>query len=80
MSYEVSFLHVLREINRSNKFIQPFQVDVLGCPQRDSKQQVKFFAYRSASSKTTNCKRDFQNFSRGTKRFLNAVNFHGHEL
>ena len=67
-------------INRSNKFIQSFQVDVVKRAQSDSKQQVRYFAYTQALTEATNCREDFQNFSGGTNSFVPAEDFHGHEL
>ena len=39
LSYEVSFLHVLKN-QKSNNFFQSFQVDVVRHAQSDLKQQV----------------------------------------
>ena len=71
---------IWRGINRINKFIQSFQVDVVRCAQSDLKQQVRFFSYRWTFTERSNCKRNFQNFSEGTKCFLPAADFHGNEL
>ena len=45
LSYEVSFLHVVG-VNRSNKFNQLIQVDVVRHAKSDSKQHVRYFVYK----------------------------------
>ena len=66
LSYEVSFF--ASGSNKSNTF-NFLQVEVVRRVQSDSKQNVRFFTYRYASTERSNYSRDFQNFSQVLKFF-----------